>query len=333
MGLWVRNVGVRAPALPPSLAALAAPESEWVPHTRSWTWPTLRGEAEGGEDPDEERLEEIARRAAAEAGAPALAFLVDDSDFAYLVGADARGIGFRLVIGAPEGKAPQEFEQAAAWAGEYTPVAPTAEAVREAAGRPYVFAEQGLWVVFAAMGLVPKEEAAGAELMEEKDVADDWTEEDERREREALARIAAPEDWGKTVDDPEGVELAGRRWYARLEFPAREGERWAVVAHEVKRDLPTALGFLPSQLDAETARKILPEDLHERLAQKQTGIAAWLCTRGQIRDVESVFPSLKSLRSQLAGPGSNLRVGDWREVPQDVPAKLTETAAYVLSQG
>jgi hypothetical protein len=332
MGLWVRNVGVRAPVLPASLAALAARKSEWVPQTRCWTWTTLRGEEEGGEEPDEEQLEEIARRAAAEASAPALAFLVDDSDVAYLVGADTRGIGFRLVIGEQEGRAPQEFEQAAEWAAEHTPVAPTAEAVREAAGRPYVFAEEGLWVVLATMGLVPGEEAGGAELMQERDVADDWTEEDERREREVLARVASPEDWGEPVGDPEVVELAGRRWYARIEFPTRERERWAVVAHEVERDFLTAAGFLPSQFDAETVRKVLPEDLQKRLAQKQTGIAAWLCTRGQIREVESVFPSLKSLRSQLAGPGSNLRMGDWREVPQDVPAKLAETAAYALSQ-
>jgi hypothetical protein len=333
MGLWVRNVGVRAPALPPSLAALGARESEWVPQTRSWTWTTLRGEEEGGEDVDEERLDEIARRAAAEAGAPALAFLVDDSDVAYLVGADVRGIGFRLVIGEQEQKAPQEFEQAAAWAAEHASMESTADALRDAAGGPYVFAEKGLWVVLAAMGLILEEEAAGAELIQEKDVADDWTEEDERREREALARVAAPEDWGEPVGDPEVVELAGRRWYARLEFPKREGERWAVVAHEVERELLSAFGFLPSQVDAEAARKLLPEDLHKRLAQKQTGITAWLCTRGQIRDVESVFPSLKSLRSHLAGPGSNLRVCDWREVPQDVPASLAETAAYALAQG
>jgi hypothetical protein len=192
-------VGVRAPALPPSLAALAARESEWVPQTRCWTWTTLRGREEGGEDLDEERLEEIARSAAAEAGAPALAFLVDDSDVAYLVGAEARGIGFRLVIGEREGKAPQEFERAAAWAAEHTPVAPTAEAVREAAARPYVLAEKGPVGRARGDGLVPEEEAAGAELMQDKDVADDWTEADERREREALERVAAPEDWGEPV--------------------------------------------------------------------------------------------------------------------------------------
>ena len=208
MGLWVRNVGLRTAAIPQSLAALAAGESVWVPQTRCWTWTTLGSKNAGSDDLDEERLDEIARCVAAEAGAPALAFLVDDSDVAYLVGADAGGIGSRLAIGVPE-PAPHEFERAAAWAAEHAPAAPTAEALREAAGRPYLLAEKGLWVVLAAMGLVPAEEAAGAELVEGADVADDWTDEDERREREDMARIAVPEEWGEPVENAEGSRSRG----------------------------------------------------------------------------------------------------------------------------
>jgi hypothetical protein len=105
-----------------------------------------------------------------------------------------------------------------------------------------------------------------------------------------------------------------------------------VVADEVERDLLTELGFLPSQLDAEAVREALSEDVRKRLAHKQTAITAWLCKRGRILDVEWESGSLKSLRSQLAGPGSNLRVGDWCEVPERVPARLAATVAYVLSQ-
>jgi hypothetical protein len=95
MGLWAQNVGVNAPSLPPAVLARAGSELFGVPEEmEGWTWTTLDDKSflDLGE------LDALLADTAKEAGAPALAFSVHDSDSVYLAGADASGLRFRLVV-------------------------------------------------------------------------------------------------------------------------------------------------------------------------------------------------------------------------------------------
>ena len=131
VGLWIQNIGVRAGKLPLSLSALAAEDHFGLPgpFKAGWTWISLDDERWGVRDSGD-----LDATAAAEAGAPALAFSVHDSDSAYLVGADPGGVRFRLVVNEealetdgelpnPEGSA----HDAAVWASEHAPASPSAE--------------------------------------------------------------------------------------------------------------------------------------------------------------------------------------------------------------
>src|SRR4051794_41260988 len=100
VGLTVRNLGVEGP-LVPGVAPERRAEPVAVPAMAGWTWLTLRGV------PDEDGLDAEVAIAAAATGARALAYAVDDSDDAYVVGAVPAGVAFRLRLEEEEGQLPE----------------------------------------------------------------------------------------------------------------------------------------------------------------------------------------------------------------------------------
>ena len=168
MGLWVQNVGVRSPSMPAAVAQRAAAEPDSTPEQmEGWAWATWATMADG-EFLDLEELDALAAEAGHEAGAPALAYSVHDSDSAYVTGADTSGPRFRLMVNpeAWEGELPpQEVDAAAAWAGDYAPLSPSPDELADVLGRQFVFAEDGLNVLLARMGLLPAEMGEGAQEM------------------------------------------------------------------------------------------------------------------------------------------------------------------------
>ena|SRR5919109_4195497 len=168
MGLWVQNVGVQASSVPAGVAARAAARPDSTPESmEGWTWATW-ATLGGGEFLDLEELDALAAEAAREAEAPALAYSVHDSDSVYLAGADQSGARFRLMVN-PEAwedeLPPQEVDAAAAWACDHAPLDPSPNEIADVLGRQFVFAEDGLNVLLARMGLVPAELAEGAQEM------------------------------------------------------------------------------------------------------------------------------------------------------------------------
>jgi len=168
MGLWVQNVGVKAPSVPAAVASRAAAERDSTPEQMDgWAWATWATLA-GGAFLDLEELDALAADAAREAAVPALAYSVHDSDSVYVVGGDPSGPRFRLMVN-PEAwedeLPPQEVDAAAAWAREHAPLDPSPEEIADVLGRQFVFAEDGLNVLLARMGLLPAELGEGAQEM------------------------------------------------------------------------------------------------------------------------------------------------------------------------
>ena len=198
MGLTVQNLGVEGPRV-----LGVAPEKRGdrlaLPSMLGWTWLTLRGVW------DEDALAAEVVVAAAASGVRALAYSVDDSDSAYLVGATPTGLAFRLSV---DGRSEtREIERAARFAS--VPVA----RINDALARAYVFAEHGVHEVYAAMGLVaPARPAVPTMAIEPGEDEDDEHDDDEAAFVHAI----------RTSD--------GRRWAARAEIPF--GGRWVVVAAE-----------------------------------------------------------------------------------------------------
>jgi hypothetical protein len=132
-----------------------------------WAWATSATLADGA-FLDLEELDALAAEAAGEADAPALAYSVHDSDSVYLVGADSGGRRFGLMLN-PEAwedeLPPQQIDEAAAWAREHAPADPSREQIADVVERQFVFAEDGLNVLLARMGLLPPELAEGAQEM------------------------------------------------------------------------------------------------------------------------------------------------------------------------
>jgi hypothetical protein len=318
VGLWIQNVGVRADHLPVSLAARAARESFGLPEPmEGWTWTSLAGWDEGADGLELQELDALAAAAAAEAGAPVLAFSVHDSDSVYVVGAQPGGAAFRLVVNEDHWDAdtppPQELYEAVAWAREHALRAPSVAELQEMLARRYVFAEEGLSVVLARMGLLPPE-------------AEHEVEEEDEEDREERARPASLEDVGDLAPGRDDRSLDGERWYTTVTgFRGREDERWTVVFAEVP--LPMRVMGID-----------LPEGLAETLtrAVEATGMGqalAWLCRRGdRMRMLDPVFDSRDELTRELAGPYSNLEVGEWRRVPEDVERKLSATIDWAEEQ-
>jgi hypothetical protein len=152
VGLSIQNVGVHAPQLPRSIEPGEELEGLPEPFAAGWTWRSL----------DRERwlepaaLAALAARVAVDAGAAALAYSVDDSDSAYLVGADQAGVTFRVTVNRGVEGAPE----LAAWAAEHAPASPDAAELEDVLARRYVFAEAGLRVLLLRLGLVTVEAAA-----------------------------------------------------------------------------------------------------------------------------------------------------------------------------
>ena len=168
MGLWVQNVGVRAAAIPSAVAARTVAEADSTPEQMDgWAWATWATVADGN-FLDLEELDALAAEAAGEAGAPALVYSVHDSDSVYLTGADPSGARFRLMLN-PEAwedeLPPQEIDAAAGWARDHAPLDPSPDKIADVLGRQFVFAEDGLNVFLARMGLLPAELAEGAQEM------------------------------------------------------------------------------------------------------------------------------------------------------------------------
>lgn len=315
MGLWIQNLGVGADRLPPSVASRAAPESFGLPEPMAgWTWTSLAGWGEGADGLELGELDELAVTAATEAEASALAFSVRDSDSVYLVGAQADGIAFRLVVNEDawdDGPPPRQLDEAAAWAREHAPRGPSPAELHEVLARRYVFAEEGLAVVLARMGLLPPEV--------EQEVEDD----DDPEER---ARVASLDDVAGLAPGGDDRSLDGERWYAPLSgIRGREDETWVLVFAEVPMPM-RVMGFgLPEGL---------ARTLTEAIGASGVGQAlGWLCRRGKhLRMLDPIFDSRAELTEELAGPYSNLEVGEWRPVPEDVDRTLSATIAWAVDQ-
>ncbi len=168
MGLWVQNVGVRAPSVPEAIAGRASAQPDSTPESmEGWAWATWATLADGN-FLDLEALDALAAEAAGEAEAPALAYSAHDSDSVYLTGADHSGARFRLMLNpeAWEDELPeQQVDEAAAWARDHAQLNPTPDQIADVLGRQFVFAEDGLNVLLARMGLLPAEFADGAQEM------------------------------------------------------------------------------------------------------------------------------------------------------------------------
>src|SRR5262245_1353798 len=196
MGLSVQNVGVEASRLPHEVAAAAASDPAGLPRMRGWTWISL------AEAVDEAALDALVAHLAAQSDARALAVSIDDSDSAYLVGAAPASELFRLRVN-PEFEEVQDAERAAAFAGI------AAEPLVAALAQRYVYAEQGVRLLMAEMGLVPPAHRTPLLAGTQADVDDE--------PEEAADLIAAIRNYRD-----------GRRWVASagIEFPGR----WIVVA-------------------------------------------------------------------------------------------------------
>jgi hypothetical protein len=292
MGLWAQNVGVKGSSLPQAVLARAGGELFGVPEGMdAWSWATL----EAFLDIDE--LERLAAEAGQHAGGPALAFSVHDSDSVYLVGADATGVRFRIMVN-PEAledePLPQEVDEAAAWSKEHAPLDPSSKDIADILGRQFVFGEEGLDVLLAGMGLVPTEAAEGVQEMHGADAnlgeLDVWS-------------------WLQPVDSPEERFLERGRWHATLEHGEVRG--YLLAAEEDSRAIVIALG-----LD-EALMSEVPESAVTGFAIRPYGPIQFL---GQM-------PSREELADVLSRQGVTL--GPWENVPEDVSRDLASTAAWL----
>lgn len=293
MGLWAQNVGVKGTSLPQAVLARAGGEQFGVPEGMDgWSWATLEGFLEF------EELDRLAAEAGQHAGGPALAFSVHDSDSVYLVGADATGVRFQLMVN-PEAwedePLPQEVDGAAAWSREHAPLDPSSKDIADILGRQFVFGEEGLDAVLASMGLVPPEAEEGVQDMHGADAslgeADVWS-------------------WLQPVDSPEERFLERGRWYATLAHGEVRG--FLLAADEDSKAFVIALGLdeaLMSEVPASavTGFAVRPDAPIQFLGQ---------------------MPSREELANVLSRQGVTL--GPWEEVPEDVTRDLASTAAWLL---
>lgn len=289
MGLTVQNIGVRALSLPRVVSRRAAVEPVGVPQGMTgWTWASLddRHFQETGE------LDALAAEAGLETSGPVLGVSIHDSDFAYVVGADASGVRFRVLVNprAFEDEAgPQDLEPAAAWASEHAPLDPSPEALSEVIARDFVFAEEGLDVLFARMGLLPADAAEGVE-----ELPDD--------------AVDAVSLWSELtgVDAPEAISFGGERWYALV----RHGE---LSAHA---------------LAAEAALEVLHvEPGSDPWTEAREGVSGFLVGSDKI-----VFLGTVETRERLAQDllRQGATVGAWEDVPEHVEGNLRATADWIL---
>jgi hypothetical protein len=295
VGLWVQNVGVKAPSLPPAVSARAAAESFDTPDQMDgWTWTSL----DDGTFLDLEELDAIATEAAGEAGAPSLAYSVHDSDSVYVVGADGSGVRFRLMVN-PEAwedeLPPQDVDGAVAWASDHGALDPSREDIDAVLARTFVFAEEGLDVLFSCMGLLPAGAAEGAQELDvsvvEQASADVWN-------------------WLQSVPAPEERFLERGRWHATLQHGDLSGH--LIAAEE---EMETAY------IDERLERTLIPATL----------ISGFVARAKQPIVFLGAMPTREELSTVLVR--QSVTLGSWQGVPEDVPRDLASTAAWVLSLG
>jgi hypothetical protein len=242
MGLWAQNIGVNAPSLPPAVVARAGSELFGVPEEmEGWTWATVDDKSflDIGE------LDTLLADTAKEAGAPALAFSVHDSDSVYLAGADASGLRFRVVVNpeAWEDELPrQEVVEAASWSKDHAPLDPSPEDIANVLTRKFVFGEEGLDVLFARMGLLSS-----------------------RAGRSAPPPAEAPEEIGDAsmskvwnsfehVDAPKEQILERGRWHAKVEHGDVRGR--LLAAEEAEQGWVSVYGVRPGEPIVSFGRQI-----------------------------------------------------------------------------
>jgi hypothetical protein len=308
--LWIQNVGVRASDVPSRLRDRAAPVTAWLPDTPGWSWVSLDGYLEADE------LDALVVDLAAEAG-QALAFSVHDSDSAYVVGATA-GDRFRLVVNPDSyngGAPPQELDAAAAFAG--VDVAP----LREALEPDYVFAEQGVWVVLARMGLVP--EGAPPETIDVDDPDDEEPEEDDGWDGDHVASL---DEWGEPVVADAAPPLPGSRWAAEVSgLAGQDDRRWLVVAAEFPEEWINFTGLHPADF---------PPAIRDLYAAIPAGfglqLRIWFSDGERCYEAAAKASSLGELREMITGPGCNQELGAWVAVPEDVLGSLSDTIAWAV---
>jgi hypothetical protein len=270
-----------------------------------WAWASL--------DPsdflDFDRLDEVVAEAAARASAPALGFSVHDSDSVYLVGADSGGRRFRLVVNpeAFEDELPdQDVVEAAAWAAEHAPRAPSVDEIEEVLARDFVFAEDGLDELLGQMGLLPPDAAAGAQ---------------ELGRATAASMERKPFDWDEleAVAAPELQPLRGVRSWASIAFQGVEGQ--LLMAEQELRVLMLATGMDTAMVEQAVRRM--------GMAPIAGALAFALRPSGEIAYLGHL-PSREAWRSELTRQGVEL--GEWQPVPEEVSRDLAAAAAWVRSR-
>ena len=268
-----------------------------------WAWVSL----DTSDFLEFDRLDELVAEAAASASAAALGFSVHDSDSVYLVGGDPRGRRFRLVVNpeAFEDELPgQEVEEAAAWARDHAPQAPTAEELADVLSRDYVFAEEGLDVLLAGMGLLAAEAAGRAE------------------ELSGAGGVGGVErlrfDWNELdlVAAPDRQPLLGRRWWASI--ADADGKGYLLAVEQDLRVMMFATGMDAPMVEQAIEIMGIPE------FAGVTGFA--FQSAGKIFFLGHM-DSLDAWRLELTQQG--VEVSEWREVPDDVARDLAATAAWV----
>ena len=148
MGLWVQVVGVRG-ELPDGVDV--DPDEDFAlawSAGAGWSWATLARDWERD-------LGQVAVEVAASAAAPALTFLIADSDLAILYGAAP---GEPPVVASTgeyeEPGPPTQAHPFAEWTERHAPSAVAAQRFDEWTQAQFVFAEEGLANLLALMGLV-----------------------------------------------------------------------------------------------------------------------------------------------------------------------------------
>lgn len=258
-----------------------------------WTWTSLDDRT----FLDFAELDAIAAEAAGEADVPSLAFSVHDSDSVYVVGADSTGVRFRLMVNPDEDALPphQEVAEAVAWASVHGSLAPSQEDITEVLDRTFVFAEEGLDVLFARMGLLPAEAAEG--LFEQRDV-------------QFVGASAGVWSRLESVSSPEGRVLESGRWHATL-------QHFDVSGYLIAAEEDTKIFRVGEQLD------------HELIPGKT--VSGFVVRANEPIVFLGAMPKREDLWNSLTWQGVHL--ASWQEVPEDVPRDLASTAAWVLTHG
>ena len=290
MGLWIHNVGVRAASLPEWLAARASSEPAWLPRASGWSWISIDDFIE------ETELDELVHRLASEAAAPAIGFSVYDSDAVYLVGRDAADRRFRFIVNEEsyrgyDGEAAQEPEAAIAWSAAHTPKTISRDELDEVARTNYVFAEEGLWVLFARLGLVPEEDAGEPETIGD--------EEEFGEDRDEL--VLEPALYTPIAVD---MELPDRVYVAEITYADGDSGQVLIVEHDLRAD--ALIG-----VDDESVTYCYAIAADGEIA---------------LRTISNGGVAL--LRNSLAAQGC--RVEGWAALPAGVPRTLRAATAWVL---